>query len=73
MNRQELEDLRDSYKSGDKVKIVKNSWHRPNTIGKNGIILNNDSDQFTPNIKVMVEGFKFSHTFSPDDVEKDHE
>lgn len=69
MSREELERARDNLNIGDIVTIVKNSWHRPNTIGKQGVIVHNPSDQLTPNINVLVVGRKFPLTFSPDDVE----
>jgi hypothetical protein len=74
MNRQQLEKIRDSYKPGDWVQVVKNTWHRPGTIGKMGQIIE-EWQQFTPTVRVcwgVVKDGKhisgFSDTFSPDDV-----
>ena len=68
LSRKQLEEIRDSYSVGDRVKIIKNSWDRPKTISKEGVIVANTGDQFTPNIRVKVEGFFSSYTFSPDDI-----
>lgn len=69
MKREELEKMRDNLNIGDIVTIKKNSWDRPKTIGRQGVVVFNPGDQFTPNINVLVVGKKSPLTFSPDDVE----
>lgn len=69
MNRQKLEELRDSYKPGTTVKIVKNTWDRPGTVGRYGTVAENTDDQFTPSIRVRLENGSI-YTFSPDDVKE---
>jgi hypothetical protein len=73
-SRKELEKIRDSFKSGDWVQVVKSTWDRPNKIGRMGQIVE-EKDQYTPNVRVawgIVKGGKivsgFSDTFSPDDI-----
>jgi hypothetical protein len=69
ISRKRLEGMRDCFNAGHKVIVIKNTWDRPNTIGKKGVVASYSGyDQFTPNVPVLVEGFYGTLTFSPDDI-----